>query len=104
MPLTPEQENVLQFLAANTHDFWTPERANELTRPFGFEAFTHEERADYKSPKGLRLKDNAKSAVGASSLDISGQIVAKTGAEAGSFIGRGFQVRANCDAIREKLK
>jgi hypothetical protein len=103
--ITKEQEAALHELECNTHVLWAPEGAINLTKPFGFDCRLHDYNADAgpRNPKGLTLNDGAKSAVGASSWDISGQICSHLKVRSEGKLGRGFQVRADCNAIRKYL-
>jgi hypothetical protein len=103
--ITKEQEAALNKLECDTHCLWRPEAAIDLTLPFGFECHLHIYEADGgpHNPKGLVLNNGRPHATGASSLDISGQIARHVGANPEGKLGRGFQVRANCEAIRRKL-
>jgi hypothetical protein len=98
-----EQLNVLHELACDTHVFWPPEEAQKFMEPFGFKVHTHVEHAS-KHPKGLTLNNGAKSAEGAASWDISGQLVQELNLTSEGKLGRGSQVRADVDAVFNHLK
>ncbi len=103
--ITKEQEAALHELECNTHILWSPEAARRLTAPFGFECKLHIYEADGgpHNPKGLTLKNGRPHAEGAASWNISGQIASHYNLEPKGMMGRGFQVRADCDAIRRYL-
>ena len=103
--ITKDQEAALHELECNTHLLWTPEAAKELTRPFGFECRVREQIADGgpRNPKGLYLDSGAEAVVGAASWEVSGQIVDHLKIRSEGKLGRGFQVRADCDAVRRHL-
>lgn len=103
--ITKEQEAALHQLECDTHTLWSPEAAKKLTAPFGFDCRISHHVADASpwNPKGLTLSAGKTEAEGASSWSISGQIASHVGARPEGKMGRGFQVRADCDAIREKL-
>lgn len=103
--ITKEQEAALNELCSNTHVLWSQEAAVKLTEPFGFKCRTRTYEADGgpHNPKGLTLANGRPHAVGASSWDISGQICSHVGAKSAAMLGRGFQVRSDCDAIRRHL-
>jgi hypothetical protein len=105
MMMNKKQEEALHQLECNTHLLWKKEAALAISRPFGFDCKMREYLADGgpRNPKGLYLDSGAESAVGLSSWDLSGQIARHVGAKSESKLGRGFQVRADCQAIREKL-
>lgn len=104
--ITEQQEKALSIMECNTHDFWSKETAEGITKPFGCKPKLREYIADGgpRNPKGLVLNNGAEAAVGISVYDLSGQIADFVGARPEGKMGRGFQVRANCQAIREKLK
>lgn len=103
--LTEEQERSLRHLEINTHSLWSKSTAEEIAAPFGFKPNCREYLADGgpRNPKGLYLDNGQESALGLSSWDLSRQIALHVGARPESKLGRGFQVRADCHAIREKL-
>ena len=103
--ITKEQEAALHELCCDTHALWTPEHADKLTAPFGIKARTriHEADGGPHNPKGLTLDNGRPMAKGASSWDISGQICSHLGVRSEGKLGRGSQVRADCDAIRRFL-
>lgn len=102
--ITKEQQEALHTLECSTHTLWKPDAASALTRPFGFECKVREHVADGdRNPKGLTLANGAKSAIGAASWDISGQIASHYNLRPEGKLGRGFQVRADCEAIRRHL-
>lgn len=102
--ITKEQEVALHQLECDTHSFWSEEVANTFTRPFGFDCYVFKHKADgNKNPKGLTLNNGAKEATGVSSVGVSDQIARHVGATPEAKMGRGFQVRANCAAIRKHL-
>lgn len=103
--ITKEQEAALHQLECDTHCLWTPEAAIAITKPFGFHCKTHIYEADGgpHNPKGLTLENGRPHALGASSWDISGQIVSHFKIRSEGKLGRGFQVRADCDAVRKHL-
>lgn len=101
--ITKEQEAALHELETNTHLFWKSEAAKDLTRPFGFECRVIEYKANPRDPKGLTLDNGARSAVGAASWDISSQICSHLKVRSEGKLGRGFQVRSDCDAARRYL-
>lgn len=103
--ITKEQEAALNELECDTHTLWPPEAAKRLTAPFGFEARVSHHVADASpwNPKGLTLSAGKTEAEGASSWSISGQIASHYKLRPPGKLGRGFQVRSDCDAIREHL-
>lgn len=103
--ITKEQEAALQELVGDTHCFWSPEAAIKLTTPFGFKCRVHVHEADGgpHNPKGLVLDNGRPHAAGASSWDISAQIAGHYNLRPEGKMGRGFQVQADCKAIREHL-
>lgn len=103
MMITEKQAEALNCLASDTHALWTPRQATRLTAPFGFVARTSHHVADPENPKGLTLSAGRTEAEGASSWSISGQIASHYGLRPPGKLGRGSQVRADCDAIREHL-
>ncbi|MFN3656815.1 MAG: hypothetical protein ACK4UO_06145 [Pseudolabrys sp.] len=103
MAITKEQTEALATLEENTHVLWSVEGALALTRPFGFDCRTETYKANPRDPKGLALNNGEKEAAGAASWDIFGQIARHVGATRQSCLGRGFQVRADCEAIRKTI-
>ena len=103
--ITKEQEYALHTLECDTHCLWTPEAAKRLTAPFGFECRLSHYKADAGpgNPKGLSLSGGSTEAYGCSSWAISGQIASHYKLRPEGKSGRGFQVRADCHAIREHL-
>ena len=103
--ITKEQAASLRELCGDTHCLWSPEAAKRLTAPFGFECKTHIYEADGgpNNPKGLTINNGRPMAKGASSWDISGQIASHYKLRPEGKLGRGFQVQADCDAIRKHL-
>ena len=103
--ITKEQEAALNTLECDTHCLWTPQAAKRLTAPFGFDCRVHIYEADGgpHNPKGLTLRNGRPHATGASSWDISGQIASHYGLRPKGMMSRGFQVRIDCETIREHL-
>lgn len=103
--ITKEQEAALLKLECDTHALWNEEAALAFTKPFGFDCRMQEYLADAgpRNPKGLTLKNGAEAAVGAASWDIAGQICGHLGVRSERKLGRGSQVRADCEAVREHL-
>lgn len=103
--ITKDQAYALNKLESNTHVLWDEIASLSITQPFGFNCRmqTYKNDASPSNPKGLTIDNGAKSAIGASSWNISGQIVHHVGAKSVSCLGRGFQVRADCDAVRKHL-
>lgn len=99
--LTDKQKEVLQTLRGHTHTFWTTKAAVEFCEPFGVEWTPRVYQNEPNNPKGLHLDNGAKEAEGAGTPDITGTIAAKLGLHPRGCLGRGFQVRADCEAIEE---
>ena len=103
--ITKEQEAALSKLECDTHCLWNDSAVIEITAPFGFigKSRVYEADGGPHNPKGLTLNNSRPHAVGASSWDISGQICSHLKVRSEGKLGRGFQVRADCDAIRKHL-
>ena len=95
----------LEELSDCDHAFLNREGCNRIAGPFGLIPRCYEHRANPRDPKGLTLKDGAKKAVGLGAEELAGQICQHLGLGRpdAAFHGRGSQLRACVDAIREKL-
>lgn len=86
------------------HIFFTPEGMDHFTEPFGFKGETNIHYANPNDPKGLTLADGAEFAEGAAAENIAAQICRHLGVPYENKIGRGFQLRACCDALLKHLE
>jgi hypothetical protein len=97
--------DLLSKMECNTHSLFNVEFLNDLNAAFGTELkpFTYE--ADgHKNPKGLTLNNGASAAIGIACFDLAAMLCTALGVEYEHMLGRGFQVRACCDAIRKAGK
>jgi len=86
------------------HAFLTQEGVERFSKPFGFIARCYEHRATPNEPKGLTLKNGAKSAVGLAADELAQDICQHVGVKYDEMFGRGSQLRACCDALEAWIK
>jgi hypothetical protein len=96
----------LAELRSADHGFLNQEGCDHIAAPFGLTPQTYRHKADYTHPKGLWLRDGAKSAVGLAAEELAAQICAHLGLgnPGAAFSGRGSALRACCDAIEKSLE
>lgn len=101
------QAKVIRELYEYDHAFLSPEGARHFTEPFGFQPFTHFEKADYpQNPKGLRLNDDMTGARGAEGIGahkLALQIASHLNVSVPDMFGIGSQLRVACSKILEHL-
>jgi hypothetical protein len=86
------------------HAFLTVEGAEYFSKPFGFTAYTHVEKADPTAIKGLTLNNGAKQGRGIGAHQLAAQICRHVGVAYEEKFGRGSQLRACCDALEQWLE
>ena len=94
------------------HTFWKVSYAKKILKTLGLGELPkylieHYESQAKANPdnhyKGLFLKED-KPTSGVSALPLSDYVVQKLGLEVRGYLGRGFQARANAEAIAKKYK
>ena len=97
------QAKLLKELECNTHILWGPEFVDEVNDAFNTKVECRAYIADgYANPKGLTLNDpDAHQAVGLSSWELAMGLCSSLGVKYAPMTGRGFQVRACAQALRE---
>lgn len=98
--LTQDQESVLYRMECNTHTLWAPSFVEQVNAEFGTDIKPFKYKAD-KHPKGLTLDGGAKQALGMACFDLAPILCSRLGVKYESKMGRGFQVRSCCEAIRK---
>jgi hypothetical protein len=99
-----ERSDAVIELLSYDHCFITPDEALAISRAFGFDCRCYVEQCDYKSPKGLQFADGRKEAYGIAAEVLARQICDHLNISYPLMMGRGFQLRACCNAIDEYLK
>lgn len=104
MTLEPKltRSEILQTLCKDTHAFWTPEFVTKINDAFGTKLECYTAKATgHKDPKGLTLNNGASSATGLASFEIAPMLCRHFNVKYESKLGRGSQVRACVQALRE---
>lgn len=96
------KQEAIQRMLENTHSLFTVEGGNEIAEAFGikFDAPTYKADGD-KNPKGLTLNNGDKEAKGFACFDLAPMICHRLNIFYPEKMGRGFQVRACCEALDE---
>ena len=96
------RNDFLKMLTEHTHSLFTSEIVTQANDLFGTRIKARTYRANPHDPKGLTL-DNGKavSDPGISALDLSRELCDALRVKYPHKMGRGFQVRACVDALRE---
>ena len=103
--LTPEQKIALvNDLRSYDHCFISADGVRKFLEPFGIEGGWTTFKANPDDPKGLTLADGAKEAQGQDAATVAEMIASKLGCKHSGMMGRGFRLRAACDAAVAKLQ
>ena len=94
------QNDVLNHLVENTHLLFTNEFVEEINGAFGLRLRPQYYRATPNEPKGLTLDNGKDGTIGISALDAARMICQALGVRHEEKMGRGFQVRACVEALR----
>ena len=99
---------LIEELEQHHHNFLNKEGCEHFLKPFEIDFKFQKVRANPQDFKGLSLWDKKGNPVnemeGLSGLEISSLIADKLNISVASYYGRGFQHRANCEAIIKKLE
>ena len=95
------KEDILSHLDSCTHNLFSEEFVAKVNEIFGVNLKCFEYEADgHKNPKGLTLANGEKKAMGLACFNLALMLCQALNVKYESKLGRGFQVRACCDAIR----
>lgn len=94
-------QKAIEDLRGWDHCLISEEGAIKLAKPFGIVPRCHTYYANPRDPKGLTLNDGADSAVGIAAETLACQICDGLGVKYRQCLGRGFQLRACCDALSQ---
>ena len=99
------KREALKELADCDHTFLTKEGCDELAAPFGFKPHCFVHYANPSDPKGLRLDNGARGAVGLAAEELAEQVCnhLMLGRPSAMFSGRGAKLRACVQAIDKFL-
>jgi hypothetical protein len=98
-----DKKEAIEGLREYDHAFLSEEGADTFSDAFGFKARTAVVEATPNEPKGLTLKNGAKSARGIAADELAVQICEHVGVEYPEMFGRGSRLRACCDALEQFL-
>jgi len=97
--MTPQE--AIQSMLENTHVLFTIEHGQKIAKAFGVELEPIVYQADGdKNPKGLTTNNGSKQAKGFACFDLAPMICNRLNLKYELKMGRGFQVRACCEALR----
>lgn len=98
------KEQAITELLNYDHCFIWPDEADKIAKAFGTLAECYTEQCDYDNPKGLHFADRRKSAFGIAAEVLARQICEHLHIEYPYKVGRGFQLRACCQALTDHIK
>jgi hypothetical protein len=97
------REDAVIELLSYDHCFIDPTEAEKISEAFGFKCRCYTARCDYIHPKGLTFVDGRKESFGIAAEVLAQQVCQYLNLSYPSKMGRGFQLRACCDAITDHL-
>ena len=104
MATKEEKIALVNDLRSYDHCFISADGVRKFLEPFGIEGGVSIFKANPRDPKGLTLADGAEEAQGQDAATVAEMIAAKLGCNGSGMMGRGFRLRAACDAAIQKLQ